>query len=183
MTQEQSLYLLIFIFQNPSGFSDVIDKALTITLNSECLEVLIILLKFIYHKCCLDNSDEIKLSIKKILHGENDDSNNVFVKVLRNRRLLVVQSLLLCIAFEIHESTEAFENYLKEQFDSDDQLLEEATRIIKKYVTLKKDGFYGAKILSMCPTHIHWMALFNDVKSVEVPYSHKHVSISDTHCY
>ena len=119
MTQEQSLYLLIFIFQNPSGFSDDIDKALTIALDSECPGVLIILLKFFYYKCCLDNSDEIKLSIKKILHGENDNSNNLFVKVLRNNKLIEVQSLLLTVAFETHESIEAFENYLKEQFDGE----------------------------------------------------------------
>jgi hypothetical protein len=67
----------------------------------------------------LDNSDEIRLSIKKILHGENDNSNNLFVKVLRNNKLIEVQSLLLTVAFETHESIEAFENYLKEQFDGE----------------------------------------------------------------
>ena len=141
---------------------------MTIILDSECPGPLIILLKVFYHVCCLDNSGETKLKIKEILQGGNDNKNNLIVKVLRNNKLLEVQSLLLCVAIQTHESIEAFENYLKEQFDSDDQLLEEATRIIKKYVTLEKDGFYGAKIVSMCPTHLHWMALFNDVKSVEV---------------
>ena len=121
-----------------------------------------------YHRCCLDDSGETKSKIKEILQGGNDNRNNLIAKVLRNNKLLEVQSLLLCVAIQTHESIDAFENYLKEQFDSNDQLLEEATRIKKKYVTLKKDGFYGAEILSMCPTHLHWMALFNDVKSVEV---------------
>ena len=116
----------------------------------------------------MDDSGETKSKIKEILQGGNDNRNNLITKVLRNNKLLEVQSLLLCVAIQTHESIDAFENYLKEQFDSNDQLLEEATRIKKKYVTLKKDGFYGAEILSMCPTHLHWMALFNDVKSVEV---------------
>ena len=116
----------------------------------------------------MDDSGETKSRIKEILQGGNDNRNNIIVKVLGNKKLHEVQSLLLCVAIQTHESIEDFENYLKEQFDSDDQLLEEATRIKKKCVTLKKDGFYGAKILSMCPTHLHWMALFNDVKSVEV---------------
>ena len=121
-----------------------------------------------YHRCCLDNSEETKLRIKEILQGGNDNRNNLIAKVLRNNKLLEVQSLLLCVVIQTHESIEAFENYLKEQFDSNDQLLEEATRIKKKCLTLQKDGFFGAKILSMCPTHLHWMALFNDVKTVEV---------------
>ena len=124
-----------------------------------------------YYQYCLlflSNSEETKLRIKEILQGGNDNRNNLIAKVLRNNKLLEVQSLLLCVVIQTHESIEAFENYLKEQFDSDDQLLEEATRIKKKCLTLKKDGFFGAKILSMCPTHLHWMALFNDVKTVEV---------------
>ena len=116
----------------------------------------------------MDDSGETKSKIKEILQGGNDNRNNLIAKVLRNNKLLEVQSLLLCVAIQTHGSIKDFEIYLKEQFDSNDQLLEEATRIKKKCVTLKKDGFYGAKILSMCPTHLHWMALFNDVKSVEV---------------
>ena len=116
----------------------------------------------------MDDSGETKSRIKEILQGGNDNRNNLIAKVLRNNKLFEVQSLLLCVAIQTYESIEAFKNYLKEQFDSDDQLLEEATRIKKKCLTLKKDGFYEAKILSMCPTHLHWMALFNDVKSVEV---------------
>ena len=141
---------------------------MTIGVESECPGVLIILLKFFYHVCCLDDSGETKSKIKEILQGGNDNRNNLIAKVLRNNKLFELQSLLLCVAIQTYESIEAFKNYLKEQFDSDDQLLEEATRIKKKCLTLKKDGFCGAKILSMCPTHLHWMALFNDVKTVEV---------------
>ena len=72
-----------------------------------------------YHRCCLDNSGEIKLRIKEILQGGNDNRNNLIVKVLRNKRLIEVQSLLLCVALQTHESIEAFENYLKEQFDGE----------------------------------------------------------------
>ena len=130
----------------------------------------------------MDDSGETKSKIKEILQGGNDNRNNLITKVLRNNKLFEVQSLLLCVAIQTHKSIEAFESYLKEQFDSNDQLLEEATRIKKKCVTLKKDGFYGAKILSMCPTHLHWMALFNDVKTVEVKTKALHWLLSKIYC-
>ena len=119
MTQEYNLYYLIFFFQNPSGFSDNIGEAITIGVESECPGVLIILLKFFYHVCCLDDSGETKSKIKEILQGGNDNRNNLIAKVLRNNKLLEVQSLLLCVAIQTHESIEAFENYLNDQFDGE----------------------------------------------------------------
>ena len=51
---------------------------------------------------------------------------------------------------------------------SKNQLLEEATKIVKKYCELKKDGYHGGKFLSICPTNLHWMAILNDSKAIEV---------------
>ena len=69
--------------------------------------------------CCLDNSEETKLRINEILQGGNDNRNNLIAKVLRNNKLLEVQSLLLCVVIQTHESIEAFENYLNDQFDGE----------------------------------------------------------------
>ena len=51
---------------------------------------------------------------------------------------------------------------------SKNQLLDEATKIVKKYCDLKKDGYNGGKFLSICPTSLHWMAILNDSKAIEV---------------
>ena len=51
---------------------------------------------------------------------------------------------------------------------SKNQLLEEAAKIVKKYCELKKDGYHGVKLLSICPTNLHWMAILNDSKAIEV---------------
>ena len=67
----------------------------------------------------MDNSGETKSRIKEILQGGNDNRNNLIVKVLGNKKLLEVQSVLLCVTLQTHESIEAFENYLKEQFDGE----------------------------------------------------------------
>ena len=61
---------------------------------------------------------------------------------------------------------------------SKNQSLEEATKIVKKYCELKKEGYHGDKFLSICPTgdkflsicptNLHWMAILNDSKAIEV---------------
>ena len=154
------------------SFSKEIGEALTIGVKSKCPEVLVVLLKLMYHEYCLDDSNEMKDRIKEIFHGDNEESNNLFTKIIKSEKLLPTRSLMISLRVEISENIEDFENYLKEQLVSQKQLLYDATRIMKKYATLKKDGYYGAKIISMCPTHLHWMALFNDNKSVEVNTIH-----------
>ena len=67
----------------------------------------------------MDDSGETKSKIKEIVQGGNDNRNNIIAKVLRNNKLLEVQSLLLCVAIQTHESIEAFENYLNDQFDGE----------------------------------------------------------------
>ena len=51
---------------------------------------------------------------------------------------------------------------------SKNQSLEEATKIVKKYCELKKEEYHGDKFLSICPTNLHWMAILNDSKAIEV---------------
>ena len=67
----------------------------------------------------MDDSGETKSRIKEILQGGNDNRNNLIVKVLGNKKLLEVQSVLLCVTLQTHESIEAFENYLNDQFDGE----------------------------------------------------------------
>ena len=99
------------------------------------------------------------------LHG---DGKTLFTQVVKNEGLLAARSSILCIEFELHKDIPAFENYLDLNFDSQDQWIEDATRIVKKCDELKKDGYHGDKLLSMCPTNLHWMAIFNDSKVIEV---------------
>ena len=150
------------------SFSKEIGEVLTIAVKSKCPEILIVLLKLMYQECCLDNSNKTKDRIKKIFHGDNEESNNLFTKIIKSEKLVPTRSLMISLGLEISENIEDFENYLKAQLVSQKQLLYDATRIMKKYATLRKDGYDFAKIISMCPTHLHWMALYNDTKSVEV---------------
>ena len=72
-----------------------------------------------YKGCCFENTENIKEKIKDMLHGNNEGGNTLFTRILKNKRLLEAQSLIICIEFEFHESVEAFENYFKEQFDGE----------------------------------------------------------------
>ena len=101
-------------FQNTQILPETISELLKMAADSECLEVLCILLKYMYNKgFCFENTENIKEKIKDMLHGNNEDGNTLFTRVLKNERLIEAQSLILCIEFESHESFEAFENYLK----------------------------------------------------------------------
>ena len=87
---------------------------------------------------------------------------------MKNERLIAARSSILCVEFELQKDIHAFENYLELNFDSQDQWIEDATRIVKKCDELKKDGYHGDKLLSMCPTNLHSMAIFNDSTAIEV---------------
>ena len=110
---------LLNFFQNTQILPETISESLKMAADSECLEVLCILLKYMYKGCCFENAENIKEKIKDVLHGNNEDGNTLFTRVLKNERLIEAQSLILCIEFEFHESVEAFENYFKEQFDGE----------------------------------------------------------------
>ena len=111
---------LLHFFQNTQILPETISESLKMAADSECPEVLCILLKYMYNKgCCFENAENIKERIKDILHKNNKDGNTLFTRVLKNERLLEARSLILCMEFELHESIKAFENYLKEQFDGE----------------------------------------------------------------
>ena len=110
---------LLNFFQNTQILPETISESLKLAADSECPEVLCILLKYMYKGCCLENAENIKEKIKDMLHGNNEGGNTLFTRILKNKRLLEAQSLILCIEFEFHESVKAFENYFKEQFDGE----------------------------------------------------------------
>ena len=109
------------------------------------------------------------------LHG---DGNKLFTQVMRNERLLAARSSMLCIEFELHKDISTFENYLDLNFDSKDQWIEDAIRIVRKCDDLKKDGYHGDKLLSMCPTNLHSMAIFNDSTAIKVNTYNSFICIS-----
>ena len=60
---------LLHFFQNPPILPETISESLKIAIESECPEVLSILLQYMYKVCCFENAENIKGRIKEILHG------------------------------------------------------------------------------------------------------------------
>ena len=60
---------LLDFFQNRPILPEIILESLKMAIDTECPEVLSILLKYMCKGCCFENAENIKGRIKEILHG------------------------------------------------------------------------------------------------------------------
>ena len=120
--------------------------------------------------------------IQEILHNNyktNSSSSvlqeNLLMAVKKSNKLIFAQCLILFIEDMLFEKSTSnindLEQHLSKLLGSEQQSFYDDIEIIKQIHNIR-DGKFGDKVWSnimlICPTLLHWMAILNDGRAIEV---------------
>ena len=172
-------------FFSNEDIPEKIVEAITISVESECLEVLLVLLKYLVHISCRKNQDKQQIKIIQELlyqkyrnaHNPHNDheNDNLLMAVKKSPKLIPAQCLVLCIEAMVYDERSPeiknFEEHLKTLLGSEQQSFYDDIEIVKQFHNIQ-NGDFGIEIwqniMLICPTVLHWMAILNDGTAIEV---------------